>query len=105
MAAVLAFGDLREEREDGATLIRFSPARLDHEDMRLLLGEELARAAHVSVIWDDEEEQLLSVLDAAPLLPPARLPPTADFRAGNRYADARMRGTARERGRARAIAA
>ena len=71
VAAVLAFGDLYEPREDGSTLIRFSPARLEQEDMRLILGEARGRALDVSVLWDDREEQVLAVIDLAPLRPAA----------------------------------
>ena len=67
VAAVLAFGDLHEFREDGSTQIRFSPARLDQEDMRLILGEARGRALDVSVLWDEREEQVLAVIDLAPL--------------------------------------
>jgi hypothetical protein len=92
VAAVLQFGDVREEREDGTTLIRFTRSRLEREDMQLLLGEDLYRALDVSLIWDEAEDQLLRVLDVAPLRR-GRARPTAL----NRYADAHMRSFPRER--------
>lgn len=85
IAAVLAFGDIREEREDGTTLVRFSPERLAIGDLDEMLGAETNRALDVSVVWDEREEEVVTVLDVAP------------FRAqdcgptGNRYADARLR--------------
>lgn len=88
VAAVLQFGDLREEREDGAILIRFSRARLDREDMRLLLGDEAERAFDISVLWDEAQAEMLEVLDAGPLRTASR-----SGRTGNAYADARLRGT------------
>ncbi len=92
VAAVLQFGDVREEREDGTTLIRFTRSRLEREDMQMLLGEDLYRALDVSLIWDEAEDQLLRVLDVAPLRRGrARTPPL------NRYADAHMRSFPRER--------
>ncbi len=97
VAAVQMFGDVRAEREDGTTLIRFSAARLAREDMRLVLGEAVARAAQVSIVWDEQEEQLLDVLDAAPLIPRARLTALGRPRHPNPYAEARMRGTVRDR--------
>jgi hypothetical protein len=92
VAAVLQFGDVREEREDGTTLIRFTRSRLEREDMQMLLGDDLYRALDVSLIWDEAEDQLVRVLDVAPLRRGrARTP------APNRYADAHMRSFPRER--------
>jgi hypothetical protein len=92
VAAVLQFGDVREEREDGTTLIRFTRSRLEREDMQMLLGEDLYRALDVSLIWDEAEDQLVRVLDVAPLRRgQARTTPP------NRYADAHMRSFPRER--------
>ncbi len=92
VAAVLQFGDLREEREDGMTLIRFSRHRLEREDMVFLLGEELERALDVSLIWDEAEDQLVRVLDVAPLRQGR-----ANALRLNRYADAHKRSFPRER--------
>ncbi len=92
VAAVLQFGDVREDREDGTTLIRFTRTRLEREDMRMLLGQDLYRALEVSLIWDEAEDQLVRVLDVAPLRQArARATPL------NRYADAHMRSFPRER--------
>ena len=86
VAAVLEFGDVREERQDGLVTVRFTAARLQREDMALLLGEERERARDVSILWDEDECEMVRVIDLAPL------------RAGrdtvdqaNRYADARKR--------------
>ena len=92
VAAVLQFGDVWDEREDGLTLIRFTPERLAMGDMRELLGSETARAEDVSILWDDREEQLVRVIDTAPLRAASDERPT-----GNAYADARMRGYRRYR--------
>ena len=86
LGALISFGDIRDWRDDGTTLIRFSPERVEREDMRLLLGDERRRALEVSIVWDEFEEQIVQVLDTLPLRKPA-LGPT-----GNAYADARMRG-------------
>jgi len=102
VAAVLQFGDIREEREDGTTLIRFTRSRLEQEDMQMLLGDELYRALDVSLIWDEAEDQLVRVLDVAPLRqgrarpnPPHRYAPIRC--APNLYAEAHMRSYPRER--------
>jgi hypothetical protein len=55
VAAVLAFGDLRRVREDGCTVISFSPERASSEDMRMLLREDSARALDVSVVWSETD--------------------------------------------------
>jgi hypothetical protein len=92
VAAVLQFGDVRDERDDGTLLIRFTRSRLEREDMQMLLGDELYRALDVSLIWDEAEDQLVRVLDVAPLRQ-GRVRPTPF----NRYADAHMRSFPRER--------
>ena len=86
VAAVLQYADVREEHDDGRATLRFTAARLDREDMALLLGEERARARDVSIVWDEAECEMVRVIDLAPL------------RAGrdgvdqaNRYAAARKR--------------
>jgi hypothetical protein len=92
VAAVLAFGDVREEREDGLTLVRFSRERLAIGDLDELLQGETERALDVSLLWDEREEQLVRVLDNRPLRAGREDGPT-----GNSYADARMRGYRRHR--------
>jgi len=96
VAAVLQFGDVREEREDGTTLIRFTRSRLEREDMQMLLGEDLYRALDVSLIWDETEDQLVRVLDVAPLRQ-GQAQARARATRPNRYADAHMRSFPRER--------
>lgn len=92
VAAVLQFGDVRDEREDGTVLIRFTRDRLEREDMQMLLAQDLYRALDVSLIWDETEDQLVRVLDVAPLRRGGAQP-----RRLNRYADAHMRSFPRER--------
>lgn len=85
VAAVLQFGDLWDLREDGAYLVRLSPGRIEGEDIRLILGDERHRALDVSVVWDEDECEIVQVLDVGHLRPPMQ-------KTGNSYADARMRG-------------
>ncbi len=96
--AVIAYGDLHEAREEGTTVIRVSRERLEKCDLRSLLGEDWTRALDVSVVWDDREEQIVRVVDLAPLRHPDEAGPT-----GNAYADRRLRGFPRT-ARARAAA-
>ena len=86
VAAVLQYADVREEHDDGLATLRFTAARLEREDMALLLGDERTRALDVSIVWDEAECEMVRVIDLAPL------------RAGrdgvdqaNRYANARKR--------------
>ncbi len=67
VAAVLQYADLREEQDDGRVTLRFTAARLEREDMILLLGEECQRARDVSVVWDEAECEMVRVIDLAPL--------------------------------------
>jgi hypothetical protein len=85
--AIVSFGDVRMEREDGTVLVRISPARLAQPDLEARLGLQRFRALDVSVVWDEEEAEIVRVIDARPVRPPSGSGPT-----GNRYADARMRG-------------
>lgn len=96
--AVLAHGDQIESRDEGTVTIRVSRERLEKRDLRSLLGEEWTRALDVSVVWDEREEQIVRVVDLAPLRDPGEDGPT-----GNAYADRRLRGFPRAQ-RARAAA-
>ena len=64
---MLEFGDVREERQDGLVAVRFTAARLQREDMALLLGDERERARDVSILWDEAECEMVRVIDLAPL--------------------------------------
>lgn len=93
VGAVLAFGDVRDEQEDGTVLVRFSPARIEREDVRLLLGADRCRALDVSILWDDDQSQVVRVIDLAPLRAA-----TAIARSRSRYAEARMKASAEPSG-------
>ena len=67
VAAVLQYADVREEHDDGRATLRFTAARLERDDMVLLLGEERERARDVSIVWDEEECEMVRVIDLAPL--------------------------------------
>ena len=97
VAAVLEFGDVREERQDGLVTVRFTAARLDRENMALMLGEERARAGDVSILWDEAQGEMVRVVDLAPL----RAGREAADRS-NRYAAARLRNVREVGGPARA---
>ena len=67
VAAVLQFADVREEHEDGLVTLRFTAARLGREDMAMVLGEERDRARDVSIGWNEAEDEMVRVIDLAPL--------------------------------------
>ena len=67
VAAVLEFGDVREEHDDGLVTVRFTAARLEREDMALILGAESGRARDVSIVWDEAQCEMVRVIDLAPL--------------------------------------
>jgi hypothetical protein len=60
IAAVLAFGDLRDRLADGSTLIRCSAERAASEDLRLLLREDAPRALEVSVVFSEPVRRRLA---------------------------------------------
>lgn len=86
IAAVLELGDLRVDCEDGRTSIRLSAERAAQRDATLLLGAERERALDVTVIWDEAEDEIVRVLDVAPLRAGQ-----AAKRQRNAYAAARQR--------------
>ena len=92
VAAVLCFGDQWEERNDGYVTRRFTPERLERDDMALRLPdpEDRARALDVSVIWNETEAEIVRVVDLAPLRAGR-----ADLDQANRYAEARKRSLGR----------
>jgi hypothetical protein len=63
VAAVLAFGDVREPCEDGTTMIRLSPARLASDDIQMLLRRDSARALDVRIIWSETDLELVRIID------------------------------------------
>jgi hypothetical protein len=89
VAAVLEFGDVRDERQDGLTLVRFSADRLEHDDLALLLADERTRAMDISILWNEAECEMVRVIDLAPLRAGRQT-----FEQANRYAEARQRSLA-----------
>jgi len=63
--AVLRFHDQAEEQGSGRTLLRLSETRLRQPEVRKALGKLAARAANVSIVWDEDESQIVRVLEAA----------------------------------------
>jgi hypothetical protein len=62
---ILRFADIEEDLGGGRVLNRLSERRLSDAEVRAAFGPDLARAAQVSVVWDEREGQIARVYDAA----------------------------------------
>jgi hypothetical protein len=63
--AVLRFHDEEHDQGGGRTLLRLSQRRLRDRDVAQALGELAPRAARVSILWNENEAQIIRVLEAA----------------------------------------
>ena len=63
--AVLRFHDEEQDQGYGRTLLRLSEKRLRAPEVKKALGKLAARAANVSILWNEDESQIIRVLEAA----------------------------------------
>ncbi|HEY8571055.1 hypothetical protein [Phenylobacterium sp.] len=63
--AVLRFHDEEQEQSSGFTLLRLSAKRLRQREVKAALGKDAARAARVSILWNERESEIIRVLEAA----------------------------------------
>jgi hypothetical protein len=63
--AVLRYHDEIQEQGCGRALLRLSASRLRDAEVAGALGELAARAAGVSILWDERESEIIRVLEAA----------------------------------------
>ena len=63
--AVLRFHDEAQDQGYGRTLLRLSEKRLRAPEVRKALGKLATRAANVSILWNEDESQIIRVLEAA----------------------------------------
>jgi hypothetical protein len=63
--AILSYADICEDIGGGLTLLRISAARMDDPVIAQSLGREAARLADVSILWNDDESEIHTILDAA----------------------------------------
>lgn len=68
VSAVVRFSDILVDQGSGRTLMRLSSERLADPEVRTWLGEALPRAAGVSVLWDERQEEIVRVFEAPPEL-------------------------------------
>lgn len=71
IAAVLQHADHVEDLGGGERLYRLSPKRSRTRLMRERLGRQAFRAAELAVIYDEREDQIVRVLEGAPVKPRA----------------------------------
>ncbi|MBN9320060.1 MAG: hypothetical protein BGN86_08455 [Caulobacterales bacterium 68-7] len=60
---ILRFADIEEDLGGGRVLNKLSADRLQDAEVRAVFGPDLARAAKVSVVWDEREGQIARVYD------------------------------------------
>lgn len=63
--AVLRFHDQAEDQGADRTLLSLSDRRLHEPEVEAALGGHVARAAKVSILWNERESQIIRVLEAA----------------------------------------
>ena len=63
--AVLRYHDETQDQGGGRTLLRLSAGRLRDAEVAGALGELVARAAGVSILWNEREGEIIRVLEAA----------------------------------------
>jgi hypothetical protein len=63
--AVLRYHDEAQDQGGGRTLLRLSAGRLRDAEVAGALGDLAARAAGVSILWNEREGEIIRVLEAA----------------------------------------
>lgn len=61
--AVLRYHDQAEDQGGGRTLLRLSEQRLHDAEVEEALGGHTDRAARVSILWNEREEEIIRVLE------------------------------------------
>ena len=72
--AVIQYADLIEDMGGSRSMLRLSNRRRTDAVIWEPLGREAPRLADVAVIWDDEQDQIVRVLDASGATPVCRTP-------------------------------
>lgn len=63
--AVLRYHDEAQDQGGGRSLLRLSARRLRDAEVEAALGDLAARAAGVSILWNEREGEIIRVLEAA----------------------------------------
>lgn len=62
---ILEYADIQYEAGGGRMVLRLSQRRMKDPVIRSILGREARRLHDISIVWDDEEGEIISVQDAA----------------------------------------
>jgi hypothetical protein len=65
ISAIIQYADLIQDVGSHCSMLRLSERRMADPVITQALGREAPRLAQVAVIWNDEEDQIVRVLDAA----------------------------------------
>jgi hypothetical protein len=81
ISAVIQYADLIKDMGGERSMLRLSERRMRDPVISGPLGREAERLGDIAVIWDDEEDQIVRVLDAAAgdqLTPASAMQPLGD---------------------------
>jgi hypothetical protein len=65
ISAIIQYADVIQDVGGHCSMLRLSERRMADPVIAEALGREAPRLAQVAVIWNDEEDQIVRVLDAA----------------------------------------
>jgi len=63
---ILEYADIQQELGGDRFILRLSAKRMKDPVIKSILGRETKRLADVSVVWDEEEGEIIEVRDDAP---------------------------------------
>jgi hypothetical protein len=63
--AILEHADIRQELGGGKVVLRLSQRRINNRAVRRGLGKQAGRLGQVSLVWDEDDGQIVSVCDGA----------------------------------------
>lgn len=62
---ILEYADIQHEAGGGRVVLRLSHRRMKDPVIKSILGREARRLSDISIVWDEEEGEIISVQDAA----------------------------------------
>jgi hypothetical protein len=62
---ILEYADIQYEAGGGRVVLRLSQRRIKDPVIKSILGREAKRLLDISILWDEEEGEIISVRDAA----------------------------------------
>jgi hypothetical protein len=63
--AILEHADIRQELGDGMVVLRLSQRRINNRNVRRGLGKQADRLRQMSLVWDEDDGQIVQVCDGA----------------------------------------